>query len=106
MGMWKECDFRLFPLMRQQTHCCFLTVAICELWFATLYRLFYIDENNTNEMIFNTDLLFPPVSKYFILRGFLPVVMLTASLFSGIYLTFDDITTERVPWVIPIVTRN
>ena len=57
-------------------------------------------------LIFNTDLLFPPVSKDFILRGFLPVVMLTASLFSGIYLTFDDITTERVPWVIPILTRN
>ena len=57
-------------------------------------------------LVFQTDLLTSSVSNHFILRAFLPVIMLTVLLFSGWYLSFDSDTMQRVPWPIPIVIRN
>merc|ERR1712087_387032 len=53
-----------------------------------------------------TDLLISSVSGYFILRGFLPVIMLSASLFTGWFLSFDSHSVQRVQWPVSIVIRN
>ena len=101
-------------------------IALCELWFASIYASFYVDAVNREEMwrqigsnfvdmsmmtmgmllLFTTDLLISSVSSFFILRGFVPVLMLNASLFCAWYSSFDGIEMSNINWPLSIVARN